>query len=1399
MASPKDRDRLEVVVLEAQGLLAVAGGVTNPYISVEFGGEKRRTAVETGTVDPVWDEEIMIFSETSVHNMENLVLIVKHHDPFGSVIDRTLGVVIVDTATSFQAPGISTQDWYPVRRGPGMKAGDVPQGQVHVKITYFANNLVDIDELEALAAEGDEGKDDNIDAKLPNAVTILVEAGRNLRPPGSRDLCDPLVVLKCGGKTKQCKAQKRTNNPKWHFQAQITNSDPHEPFIVEVQHDGILSKKIIGQARLNMVEIAQAGESLTQWMPLLDERGGFDAAGRGEVLVTARWNHDENFTSQSKGLSATLTGRKSNKEQERERRQALEAMVGEFEYEDDHDDEKKLQKRTHKGLEDMEEEERERERQALIANAELQERIDAVRPGDYQLQVHVIEVSGVKGKDASGTSDPIVYASCLGLTKHTRVRKRVTSAVFDEVLYFDLPNLSREQLMRATVNLRVLDANTFQRDSLIGSHQFDLLGVYTEKDHEVYRTWVGLLETETGQETGFQGFLKLSVTVLGPGDRQRVHNLAEEMQEEMAREAEVGAGGVGGGIILGPAPISQELSFLVVYVFSAEDLPRFSAVGDPSINAVVQVDFAGNPPVHTTAVKARDRHRLSPVWAQELWLPVMVPPSSTTIDLSVWHEEITGRNVVAHAYFDFNDTEEKFGRPPRSATEQKTGLFQHRAKRHPGPPPIWVNLYGAQAGKGKGREAVIMNRYPSRGSAYRGRVLMALRVETRPPSEMTSGTRRFMDFEVPPEVRPQTAKYTLRAIIFQGSDIPIFRSPRVTFISRQVTSKMRVMVTLGRVEIDFEAKSNKNGIVEWNRGEELHTLELPADPAQIPDIIIYLVRDTPEARVSYARIPAVDVLSQRFRGEPYWQELVADRTRQGLWALGSDDFPGSLLLRLGLGRDNFARQHPWEDMISFFPPETTAVGTLPKPGSSVSDREDKRAGGGDANDRLGQPQLPAAKSEAAQGPLGEKKPYCLRAHVFQCRDLPSSEATGLLDPYVKVRFMGEKQKTTNEANTVHPCFYQTMEFHEMLPDDLRFAAEIRVEVWDDDRFGSDTHMAGCRFPVLLATLSSGSSSHVPAPRWHQLRDTNGDPGVGEILLSLQLIPKRSIHDKLPQAPSITPMLRTAFLEIITVGVRDLKPYGFQAVAQPYAHFEMTSGGERVSFTTRTSDFPSGNNANFLERKVLNVLLPEDPLYAPHLCIRVLDKRMSGLTNPVVGTCSVPLAEKMPWNDAGYRPPQTQSFNAIKGFESCDTEDDDLSGDDVEARATPRTSTPSPDQKRRFSKPVATSETAVALFTERCLVRKEMSGGRGRRRGPGRIRDPGLRRIVTPLPRVGPQTSASVRSISDRRGEKWASTFLLLRRTRRLSERLRAWALSGPRTDEVMVRASNLSFGKKNVP
>ena len=48
------------------------------------------------------------------------------------------------------------------------------------------------------------------------------------------------------------------------------------------------------------------------------------------------------------------------------------------------------------------------------------------------------------------------------------------------------------------------------------------------------------------------------------------------------------------------------------------------------------------------------------------------------------------------------------------------------------------------------------------------------------------------------------------------------------------------------------------------------------------------------------------------------------------------------------------------------------------------------------------------------------------------------------------------------------------------------------------------------------------------------------------MVFMQLIAKRTAHDKFPKAASIIPKFRTAYLEVITLGVRDLKPHGFQA-------------------------------------------------------------------------------------------------------------------------------------------------------------------------------------------------------------------------------------------------------------
>lgn len=58
---------------------------------------------------------------------------------------------------------------------------------------------------------------------------------------------------------------------------------------------------------------------------------------------------------------------------------------------------------------------------------------------------------------------------------------------------------------------------------------------------------------------------------------------------------------------------------------------------------------------------------------------------------------------------------------------------------------------------------------------------------------------------------------------------------------------------------------------------------------------------------------------------------------------------------------------------------------------------------------------------------------------------------------------------------------------------------IHCKVWDKDVLGSNTHVAGCRFPMSAAVLSSGSSAHVPTPQWCQVNPYKvSHPGSGRV-------------------------------------------------------------------------------------------------------------------------------------------------------------------------------------------------------------------------------------------------------------------------------------------------------------
>ena len=100
--------------------------------------------------------------------------------------------------------------------------------------------------------------------------------------------------------------------------------------------------------------------------------------------------------------------------------------------------------------------------------------------------------------------------------------------------------------------------------------------------------------------------------------------------------------------------------------------------------------------------------------------------------------------------------------------------------------------------------------------------------------------------------------------------------------------------------------------------------------------------------------------------------------------------------------------------------------------------------------------------------------------------------------------------------------------------------------------------------------------------------------------------------------------------------------------EPYVRIDVPAPNDRGNcFRTQPSSVPSGRNANFLERKVMAIDMPENPLYAPNLDLRVYDARVgisAGLHKRLLGASSIDLSSKLPWNSEAFVAPQTELFS-----------------------------------------------------------------------------------------------------------------------------------------------------------
>jgi len=62
------------------------------------------------------------------------------------------------------------------------------------------------------------------------------------------------------------------------------------------------------------------------------------------------------------------------------------------------------------------------------------------------------------------------------------------------------------------------------KDNVIGCYEMDLSVVYFQLNHEVYQGWLTLVDP-TDEREGIMGYLKVSISLCGPGDEPVVHDV----------------------------------------------------------------------------------------------------------------------------------------------------------------------------------------------------------------------------------------------------------------------------------------------------------------------------------------------------------------------------------------------------------------------------------------------------------------------------------------------------------------------------------------------------------------------------------------------------------------------------------------------------------------------------------------------------------------------------------------------------------------------------------------------------------------------------------------------------------------------------------------------------------
>ena len=1193
-------DRLEIKVVGAENLILVNGMRPSAFVEVQVGNDVMRTKTIPENQEPVWDTPPMIFTQILTNCIDTIFVKITNKDS-NKGVESPMGYVVMAMDTPFNSPGIEIDAWYELKQSSDMNFEGKTLGRVRLVITYY--NAVDPAVVMALGSGPPQG--------APNILQIHVSDA--LKLGGGRASVDAFVSIQVADLRKETHVCRKNLNPSWDEDVHFPVTDGALLIDVTVKHSSVIRSIFLGKCQIAMNEVAEGSElGLTRNFQLLNETLGFDESqSLGTLQMTLKWYFDKEQDEENKRIvnfvakpgfftrlknliikpkpveeetlspdeeAAALLAASQNEEPA-----AGDDQMTPFEWAQYlHEKSEARQQEINELLEEPEEE------------VELPE-------GDYNLQVHLLELKDVPLHADDSMPNPMAMVEIMGQKQFSRAKYGSTGDFYDEKFYFYFTGLKKEQIAEASMRISIIDHSWFNplkveyflNRGIIGTYQADMIQIYNSKDHEMYRRWGTLRNAYDEDDKGPRGLVKFSAVCLGPGDKQRPHDPSREPNDDEEAEGDVEATEGAAVVDAGSGAGAATLQFLVIAILRADGLPgfdRFISTIKTGLYCYIQAEFAGCKPVKTTKVSVMGRKSLSVTFEEEIWIPVWVPTYSKRCAITVMNSEI-GRSdqVVATAYFDFEDVTKYEKDPLASGMNPMAFLGLGGRKQYTGKELQYLHFYGANPiVRGGPKAARFMNKFPNYGSAYRGSLLCSLRRIKKHFGNETPH-KQAMNYDIASSLLPQNARYTCKVMVYSGTDFG-----NKGFGGSKVGGKYALSVAIGSYEIRSAFLPYENGGVDWVELLENQDFMLPASIALLPDIFITLLRGTESSfqSVAYMRIKSLSIVQNYTNVKAQWYELQHDQSHKSNPLIKG--YPGSVLLRIALvNAEDITKPMEWD-------------------------------------------------SERIK--MNIKEPYQLRCYIFQCRGLPAINDNGLIDPYVKVRFSGSKAKTSVKKMTQAPCFFETLEFAQVLPPDKKLAPNIVLQVWDS-KFGSKTPVGVARASLEGVFITRDQARGAPTPQWMPLKGVDGQGNMGEILASFQLYQKETLAKLLTPPREIVPNTRKCYLDIHVVGLRNLiklKPGLLTSnVRYPYLEMDLCSHAYGDKLQSSTSRVPSPNNPNFLDRHVVLTSIPDDPLYCPTLEIRVYDQRRLGAVLIAVG--NINLSSKLPWNGSEFVPPRQHSI------------------------------------------------------------------------------------------------------------------------------------------------------------